>query len=556
MTQNFVISEDLWYKNAVIYNLDLETYMDSDGNGIGDFQGLMKRLDYLQSLGVDAIWLAPFQPTPNRDNGYDIADYYGVDRRHGSSGDFVEFMHEAGKRGIKVVIDLVMNHTSIDHPWFQESRADPDGPRRDWYIWSKEKPKDMTSGIVFPGYQKTTWTYDRKAQAYYFHRFYEHQADLNMDNPAVRREMLRIMGYWLQLGIAGFRVDAVPFIIESVSPNGNSGAMHWEYLAEFRKFLQWRSGDAILLAEANVEPQESIKYFGDESDRIHMMFNFFVNQYLFYALATGELELLVDALEKTRQQHQTSQWANFLRNHDEIDLGRLSDEQRARVFERFGPEKNMQLYDRGIRRRLAPMLQDARLIRMAYSLQFSLPGTPVLFYGDEIGMGDNLDLPERHAFRTPMQWTDERHAGFSAADEIFRPAVSEGVYDYKLVNVEDQRRDPESLYNWMSSLIRVRHESPEIGWGSWRIVPTNCEHVLAMCYEWKGTYVFVIHNFSPIPQNVTFALDMEGDTTLQSMLTRDSFKADEDGKHSIVLDTYDYRWFRIGSLNYAINRRD
>ena len=261
--------EDLWHKNAVIYSLDLETFMDIDGDGIGDFEGLIRRLDYIQFLGVDAIWLAPFQKTPNRDNGYDIDDYYLVDPRHGSGGDFVEFMHQAEKRGIRVIIDLVVNHTSNEHPWFQEAR-DPKSDRHDWYIWSKERPDDWDKGMVFPGVQDTTWTYDKKAKKYYFHRFYDFQPDLNMDNPAVRREIRRIIGYWLQLGIRGFRVDALPFMIESVDPEEGPGEANYEYLTEFRTFLQWRSGDAILLGEANVLPDENRRYFGDEKgDRIH-----------------------------------------------------------------------------------------------------------------------------------------------------------------------------------------------------------------------------------------------------------------------------------------------
>jgi maltose alpha-D-glucosyltransferase/alpha-amylase len=393
--------EDLWYKNTIIYSLDLETFMDANGDGIGDFEGLVRRLDYLQSMGVETIWLAPFQPTPNKDNGYDVSDYYGVDPRHGSSGDFVEFMHQAQKRGLKVIIDLVVNHTSSDHPWFQEARANKDSPKRDWYVWSKKRPEGWDEGMVFPGVQKSTWTYDKVAREYYFHRFFDFQPDLNVANPAVRAEIRRIMGYWLQLGVAGFRVDAVPFIIETTEP-GKKPEMRFDFLTEFRELLQWRSGDAILLGEANVLPDENRKYFGEKGNGIHMMFNFFVNQHLFYALATGDAEPLIAALEATRDRPETAQWAHFLRNHDELDIDRLTDEQKAKVFERFGPDNNMQLYERGIRRRLAPMLGSQAEEEFAYSVLFSLPGTPVLRYGDEIGMGDDLSLKERDAVRTPM----------------------------------------------------------------------------------------------------------------------------------------------------------
>jgi len=337
------VIEDLWFKNAVIYSLSLETFMDGNGDGCGDFEGLMRRLDYLESLGIDAIWLGPFQPSPNRDNGYDISDFYGVDPRYGSSGDFVEFMKRAESRGIRVLIDLVVNHTSDRHPWFQEGR-DPQSPRHAWYVWAKRKPKDWNKGMVFPGVQTSTWTEDPESGEWYYHRFYEFQPDLNVDNPDVRTEVRRIMGYWLQLGVSGFRVDAVPFIIEG-APDGKGGKppMHFEYLQQLRSFLQWRTAGAIMLGEANVMPNENRRYFGKSGDGIHMMFNFFVNQHLFYALASGDAGPLSEALKATRELPPSAQWAQFLRNHDELDLGRLTEEQRAVVLERFGPDPEMQL---------------------------------------------------------------------------------------------------------------------------------------------------------------------------------------------------------------------
>jgi maltose alpha-D-glucosyltransferase/alpha-amylase len=321
-----------------------------------------------------------------------------------------------------------------------------------------------------------------------------------------------------------------------------------------RSFLQWRSGSAILLGEANVTPDETARYFGSKDDGIHLMFNFYVNQFLFYALATSDTEPLIEALEATREHPPAAQWAQFLRNHDELDLGRLTEEQRARVFARFGPEEHMQLYDRGIRRRLAPMLGDPRLIELAYSLQFSLPGTPVLYYGDEIGMGDDLSLPERNALRTPMQWTDEDCAGFSRADTTIRPVVDEGPYSYTRVNVEAQRRKPGSLLSWMRTMIRVRHECPEIGWGSWRILPAGNPRVLAMCYEWQGTYVVVVHNFDAAAHEVRMVPEVPDGDTLHDLLVEGSSHADETGAHRIMLDAYGYRWFRVGTLNYALNR--
>ena len=461
--------EDLWYKNTIIYSLDLDTFMDANGDGVGDFEGLMRRLDYLQSLGVETVWLAPFQPSPNRDNGYDVMDYYGVDPRHGSSGDFVEFMHQANKRGIKVIIDLVVNHTSDQHPWFQQARRSKDSRYRNWYVWSKERPQDWNQGMIFPGVQEAIWTYDQEAGEYYFHRFYEFMPDLNTDNPDVRTEIRRIMGYWLELGVAGFRVDAAPFLIETPSLDGKKIEFNFEYLAEMRKFLQWRRGDAVLLAEANVPPEEDLDYFGPQGERIQLMFNFHVNQRLFYTLAMADARPLAEALEATRNLPFGAQWTHFLRNHDELDLGRLSDEQREAVFARFGPEAGMQLYERGLRRRLAPMPGDRRHLELAYSLLFSLPGTPVIRYGDEIGMGEDLNLNERDSVRTPMQWSDEAQAGFSAAQSTIHPVITTGEYDYKQVNVEAQRRNPNSLLNWTGHMIRLRKECPEIGWGSCEI---------------------------------------------------------------------------------------
>lgn len=546
--------EDLWYKNAIIYSLDLETFMDLNKDGTGDFEGLARRLDYLHAMGIDTVWLAPFQPTPNKDNGYDIMDYYGVDQRHGSSGNFVEFMHQAKKRGIKVIIDLVVNHTSDQHPWFQDARSSRDARHREWYVWSEKKPSDAHKGMVFPGEQEATWTYDRKARAYYFHRFFDFQPDLNIDNPEVRAEIHRIMGYWLELGVAGFRVDALPFILETQIPGETKREIRFEYLREMRRFLQWRKGDAVLLGEANVKPEETQQYFGDEGDGIHMMFNFHVNQHLFYALASTDAEPLAEALEATRNSFHVTQWAHFLRNHDELDLGRLSEEQRQKVFERFAPEKHMQLYDRGIRRRLSPMLGSRQQAELAYSLMFSLPGTPVIRYGDEIGMGDNLDLEERDAVRTPMQWSDAPQAGFSAADKLVHPVVEDGPYAYHHVNVEAQRRDPDSKLNWMTSLIRLRQECSEIGWGEWQILKTGFKQVLGMHYHWQGSSLVILHNLDERAHEINLELKQKGEEKLIDLMVDYQSIADEKGVHHISLDAYGYRWFRAGDLSHLMRK--
>lgn len=542
--------DELWYKNAVIYSLDLETFMDANGDGVGDFEGLCSRLDYLHALGVDTIWLAPFQPSPNKDNGYDISDFYGVDPRHGSGGDFVAFMHRATKLGIKVIIDLVVNHTSDQHPWFKNACSAKDAKYREWYVWADKRPANWNEGMVFPGVQDRTWTFEKNTRSYYFHRFFEHQPDLNTENPEVRQEIERIMGYWLQLGVAGFRVDAVPFILESANPGKKKNKLHFEYLSDMRRFLQWRSGDAILLGEANVLPKESQKYFGESGEGIHLMFNFFVNQHLFYALATGDVAPLIKSLEQTKGLFLTSQWAHFLRNHDELDLGRLTEAQRQTVFAKFGPDKNMQLYDRGLRRRLASMLGGRKQIELAYSLMFSLPGTPVIRYGDEIGMGENLALKEREAVRTPMQWSAEPGAGFSRAERLVHPIINEGYYSYKHTNVEDQRRDPGSLLNWMTSLIRLRKQCPEIGIADWEILPAKENHLLVMRYVGKNKSLLIVHNFSEHPTELKITARQTGDPVLVDLVNNYQSNAGN-GKHIISLDAYGYRWFQLGSLSQS-----
>ncbi|HEY0942207.1 MAG TPA: alpha-amylase family protein [Steroidobacter sp.] len=544
--------EDLWYKNSIIYSLDIDTFMDGNGDGVGDLPGLINRIDYLNSLGVDVIWLAPFQPSPNRDNGYDVSDYYGVDPRHGSSGDFVELMNHARKRGMRVILDLVVNHTSDQHPWFKAARSDPNSCYRDWYIWSKRRPDGWNKGMVFPGVQKAVWTRDPVAKEYYHHRFFEFQPDLNMDNPEVRAEIRRIMGYWLQLGVDGFRVDAVPFILESGLPGKE---LQFEYLAEMRQFLQWRAGHAALLGEANVVPKDTRRYFGDGRDGLNMMFNFWVNQHFFYALAASDVQPLEEALEATRDIPDATQWAVFLRNHDELDIDRLPKRRRDEVFERFGPQRNMQLYHRGIRRRLASMLGDRRHLELANSMLFSLPGSPVLRYGDEIGMGEDLSLKERDAVRTPMQWSNERHGGFSTARKTVHPVISKGPFGYQTVNVDAQRRDPNSLLLWMIRMIRVRKECPEIGWGEWQLLRTGAAGVLGLCYSWRGNRIVTLHNFNRQPQQVRVKLEGEGSESLVNLLDIDDSHARRRGHHEIALPAFGYKWFRVGGLNYALRRQ-
>jgi maltose alpha-D-glucosyltransferase / alpha-amylase len=551
--------DDLWYKNGVFYCLSVGTYMDANGDGVGDFKGLLRRLDYLDGLGITAIWLMPFQPSPGKDDGYDIADYYGVDPRYGTLGDFVEFTHGCRQRGIRVIIDLVVNHTSDAHPWFRDARSSKDSPYRDWYVWADKKPANADKGMVFPGVQKSTWTRDKEAKAWYFHRFYDFQPDLNTSNPLVQAEILKIMGFWIQLGVSGFRMDAVPFIIATKGAKVRTPVEQYDMLRSFREFLQWRQGNAIILAEANVLPETDMEYFGDDGDRMHMMFNFYVNQNLFYALASADSRPLAKALKATKPRPATAQWGLFLRNHDELDLGRLTKAQRDVVFRKFGPDKNMQLYDRGIRRRLAPMLGgDRRRLELAYSLMCTLPGTPVIRYGDEIGMGDNLDLPERNCARTPMQWSTKPQAGFTESDKPCAPVIDKGPYGFEHVNVAKQRRDPNSMLNWTERIIRMRKEVPEIGWGDFKVIAARDPAVLIIRYDWRNNSVLFVHNLDEKPREISFAVGLDGDAgkLLINLLSEDHSQANESGKHSLMLEAYGYRWYRVGGLDYLLKRSD
>jgi maltose alpha-D-glucosyltransferase/alpha-amylase len=375
----------------------------------------------------------------------------------------------------------------------------------------------------------------------------------------VQAEILKIMGFWIQLGVSGFRMDAVPFVIAGKGPKVRTPVEQYDMLRSFREFLQWRQGDAIILGEANVLPKTDMEYFGKAGDRIHMMFNFQVNQHLFYALASADSRPLAKALVETKPRPATAQWGLFLRNHDELDLGRLTKAQRELVFEKFGPDKDMQLYDRGIRRRLAPMLGgDRRRLELAYSLLCTLPGTPVIRYGDEIGMGDNLDLPERNCARTPMQWSTEPHAGFTESDKPILPVIDKGPYGYEHVNVAKQRRDPNSMLNWTERIIRMRKEVPEIGWGDFKVIPTRDPAVLIIRYDWRNNSALFVHNLDEKPREIAFAVGLPGEAgkLLVNLLSEDPSNANEAGKHTLLLEAYGYRWYRVGGLDYLLKRSD
>ena len=537
---------DLWYKNAVVYCLDVETFMDANGDGVGDFRGLTDRLDHLEALGVTAIWLNPFYPSPNRDNGYDISDFYGVDPRLGSLGDFVEFSRAARDRGMKLLVDLVVNHTSIDHPWFQASR-DPASPMRDWYVWCDERPDDITEGIIFPGVQEAVWTQDEASGGWYMHRFYRHQADLNIANPAVREEILRIMGYWLEMGVEGFRIDAVPFLVEYKGLSEEPDRDPLLLLSEMRDFLSWRRAGAIMLAEANVPRAKAGDYFGGRAfgadERMHMIFDFPGNQAIYLAMVRGEAAPIAEALRSRPAEAATqAQWANFLRNHDELSLDKLSKAEREEVFAAYGPEKGMRVYDRGIRRRLAPMMGgDVDRLAMLHSLLFALPGTPVMWYGDEIGQGEDLSLPERSAVRTPMQWSAGPQGGFSEASELVRPVVREGPMGFEATNVAQQRADPGSLLCRVRGMIRARRAAPEIGWGEAEVLDAGHPAVLALASEWRGGRVVTLHNLSDAPVEV--AADLLGDGPPATLLEGGDAVAEGE---PVPLGPFGYAWLRIG----------
>ncbi len=538
---------DLWYKNAVIYSVNVATYMDANGDGVGDFAGLTQRLDHLAKLGATCLWLMPFYPSPRLDHGYDVTDYYSVEPELGTLGDFVEFSHQARLRGMRIIVDLPLNHTSYLHPWFQDARMNPGSPYRDYYVWSKVKPECANEGMVFPGFQSRVWTYHPRARAWYYHRFYPHQPDLNIVNPQVRQEIFKIVGFWLELGVSGFRIDAAPFMVEEVHPDGEASRRHYDFFGELRDFLSWRRGDSVLLAEANVPPQEMSEYFGDGS-RLHMLFAFLLTQHVFLALAQRTAEPLVRGLRLLPKLPALAQWAQFLRNHDELDLGRLSESERADVYAAFAPDPDMRLYERGIRRRLAPMLgNDRRRIELAFSLMFSLPGTPVIYYGDELGMGDDPGLPERWPVRTCMQWSDRENGGFSEApaERLVQPALVAGEFGAGKVNAVAQERDPKSLFNWMRRLVDARQSCPEIGWGELTVIPTSEEPVFAELFTFEGNSLLIAHNLADGGCKVALQDDRLQGAQLTELFGNRLYSPEACGEQQIELDGYGYRWFRL-----------
>jgi maltose alpha-D-glucosyltransferase / alpha-amylase len=543
---------DLWWKDAVIYCVDVATWLDSDGDGTGDLAGLTRRLYYLSSLGINTLWLMPFYPSPLGDDGYDITDYYAVDSRFGTLGDFVEMMRTADNLGIRVLVDLVMSHTSDQHPWFQQSRRDRDSRYRHFYRWSDTEQKEP-SEVAFPGEQTGTWKYDEAAGQWYMHRYYDFMPDLNITDPDVLDEMHKVLGFWLELGVSGFRVDSLPFMIETMGTDARDQPV--TYLRSLVEFLERRRGDAIFLGEANVSPEEQQDYFAvDGGDGVQMLFDFRTCAAQWLAHARGSAEPLADALRSRRPHPEQAQFANFVRHHDELNLGLLSDDERDEVFAAFAPEPEHRVYGRGIRRRLASMLgHDQQRIRMVLALTMALPGTPVLLYGDELGMSEDLSLPGRLAVRNPMQWSPGPAGGFSAAGQTYRPVRAGGPAGYRAVNAADQRYDPGSLLSWVTHAVRVRRESPELGWGQWRILDVGDPHVLAIETCWREDQTITLHNLSDEAVKVRLPGDVDqptGDQPTGSQPAQrmrqvlgdadPAFGAGED----ITLGRYGFRWLR------------
>jgi maltose alpha-D-glucosyltransferase / alpha-amylase len=544
-------SDERWYKRAVIYSVEVDAFQDSNGDGVGDLRGLVHRLDYIARLGATCIWLNPIHPSPDRDEGYDVTDYYAVHPRLGTLGDFVDLVDAAGDRGMRVMIDLVVNHTSIEHPWFQSARRGDDSPYRDWYVWSRERPRNQHEGIVFPGAQTSTWTHDETAGAWYFHRFYDFEPELNHANPAVRDEIRKIIAFWLRLGVAGFRLDAAPFVIELPHPDRDSDR-DFTFLTEIRDTLSWHRGDAVILAEANV-PDDQLALFTQSSpeadDRLQMLFNFRLNARIMLALARRRCEPVVWALRTAPPLPQTAQWATFIRNHDEADLSQLTEDERNEVFAVFAPDEEMRLYGRGIRRRLAPMLDgDRRHVELAYSLQLTLPGTPVVRYGEEIGMGDDLSLPERSSIRTPMQWSGGPNAGFSTADpsRLVRPVVNQGRFASDQVNVRAQRNDPGSLLTWLERLLRTLREFPQVGENSCSVLESGHPAVLAHRYQGPRGDVLFLHNLDDQPCEVSLAgqVDAEAAEPVEVFSDQDYGRLDP-AFATVALAGFGYRWIRL-----------
>ena len=546
--------DNLWYQNAVFYGVDVRRFCDSNGDGFGDLQGLINSLDYLAELDIDGLWLLPIYDTPLLDNGYDIRDYMKVDPRVGTLADFIVLVEEAKKRRIRIVMDLVMNHTSNEHPWFQAARRDPHSRYRDYYIWSESPPPvPPDEDPVFPGVTQGVWTYDDVAQAYYFHRFYRFQPGLRLDNPHVQEEVFRVVDFWMSFGIAGFRMDAAPLMLEEKGLPDTRMEHPFEILRNLHRFMHSRLADFVLMGEVNLPLTELFKYFGT-GEELTMLLNFMSSVHVFLALARQLAEPMRDLLKGGKLPPPNCQWLNFLRSLDELSLERLPQTQREVIYQAFAPQEDMRIYNRGIRRRLAPMLNGNRQrIELAFSLLFTVPGSALIMYGDELGMGDDLSLPERNAVRNPMQWSDGLNAGFSSGDRLVAPIISQGQFSYKEINVETERSEPDSLLNWIKSLIAVRKKSLEIGRRPARLldVQSGIASVLAHGFfpdaqEKDQSALIFFHNLASEPQTATVQLDhdfLTGD--FNQLFGPGKVQKETNDEITAELPGYGYCWLRV-----------
>jgi maltose alpha-D-glucosyltransferase / alpha-amylase len=539
----------LWYKDSIIYQLHVRTFCDSNSDGIGDFPGLLQKLDYLEGLGINAIWLLPFFPSPLRDDGYDIADYKGVHPNYGSLEDFKTFLHAAHDRGIRIIVELVLNHTSDQHPWFQEARSSRENPKRDWYVWSENDTRFKEAGIIFLDTEMSNWARDPVSKSYYWHRFFSHQPDLNFDNPAVFEAMWDVMKFWLKIGVDGFRLDAVPYLVEREGTSCENLPETHAIVRKLRKRLDQEHPGKMLLAEANGWPADVSAYFGN-ADEFHMAFHFPLMPRMFMAVKLEDLKPIIEILEQTPQIPGSCQWCIFLRNHDELTLGMVSDIERDYMYDEYASEKAMRL-NLGIRRRLAPMMDnDRRQVELLNGLLMSMPGTPIIYYGDEIGMGDNIYLGDRNGVRTPMQWNGGWNAGFSGADpeRLYSPLISNAVYGYQAINVESQKRFHHSLLSWMKRMIHVRKSSRVFSRGSIEFLRPSNHRVLAFVRQLGDEKVLVVNNLSKSAQAVELKLQCYKGSVPIEMFGGNIFPRIGDLPYLLTLGPYQFFWFRLRKL--------
>jgi maltose alpha-D-glucosyltransferase/alpha-amylase len=539
-------ADGLWHKDAVFYEVHVKAFCDGNGDGIGDFVGLTSKLDYLQDLGVDCLWILPMYPSPLKDDGYDIADFYAIHPHYGTVADFEAFLDGAHRRGLRVIADLVMNHTSDQHPWFQAARRDPRSPFRDHYVWSDSDRRYAGTRIIFTDTEKSNWTLDPVAGQYYWHRFFSHQPDLNYDNPAVRQAMLDVMRFWLDRGLDGFRCDAVPYLIEREGTSCENLPETHAYLRELRRAIDREYSGRILLAEANQWPEDVRHYFGD-GDECHMAFHFPLMPRLYLAVRTGSRDSITDIFTHTPTIPPTCQWCLFLRNHDELTLEMVTDEERRFMYYAYAADPRMKL-NVGIRRRLAPLLDnDRRPIELLNSLLFTLPGTPIVYYGDEIGMGDNVHLGDRNGVRTPMQWSGDRNAGFSSAEpeHLYLPLVSDPTFHYLAVNVAGQARQPGSLLNAMKRMIAARKTSLAFGRGDIEFLRPANPAVLAYLRRYRGETLLVVNNLSAHVQPVELDLRTHAGSAPVEILHQTRFPPVRETPYFLSLGPFGFYWFRL-----------